>query len=116
MRDVGAQPERTRLAWRRTILTATVVALLAIRLAFHDGATAAAGLLAAAVALTWLVLCTGGQLRIRTLARARPGAMRPPWPALLTATVLLFAGLAAATVLSLVAPPAATRPARRPPR
>ena len=98
MKDSGAQPERTRLAWRRTILTATVVGVLALRQSFHAGVTAPAGLLAAAIALTWLGLCAGAQLRIRTLARSRPGAMRAPWPALLTATVLVLAALAGLAV------------------
>ncbi|GGM22412.1 hypothetical protein GCM10011608_04020 [Micromonospora sonchi] len=57
-RDPGLQPERTRLAWRRTALVMTVVALLTVRLALSGG-RAGAGLAALAI-LGWggvIALC-----------------------------------------------------------
>ncbi|MFG3705218.1 DUF202 domain-containing protein [Micromonospora sp. NPDC047670] len=62
-RDPGLQPERTRLAWRRTALALTVVMVLTVRLALTTapaggtlGALVAGGAVlgwGAAVALCW---------------------------------------------------------------
>ena len=54
--------ERTRLAWRRTVLAGTVVGLLFLRLA---------GPAAALAVPAWLVLLVLAQRRIGTLGHAR---------------------------------------------
>ncbi|MFJ8131708.1 DUF202 domain-containing protein [Streptomyces hydrogenans] len=71
-RDPGLQPERTRLAWRRTTLSCTVVAVLGIKLALVDDTTAAglAGL--ALSALLWIGFLAVAHRRIRALDAARP--------------------------------------------
>src|SRR5262245_22343675 len=60
----GLQPERTRLAWRRTVLTTTAIALLAARLC----AQRQAWLSLAAVTGAWLVVLVAARIRIRSLA------------------------------------------------
>ncbi len=62
-RDPGLQPERTRLAWRRTALSGTVAAVLGARTALHDGTTPAG--------LTVCALCCSCWLGLMLLARAR---------------------------------------------
>ncbi|MER5887596.1 DUF202 domain-containing protein [Streptomyces sp. NPDC001941] len=74
-RDPGLQPERTRLAWRRTTLACTVAAVLAGRLALHDGPSPL-GLLGTALgALAWLGFLAVAHRRIRLLDSPRPPAL-----------------------------------------
>ena len=73
-RDAGASAERTRLAWRRTGLSAAAVGLLAARPAFTPDAGAAQVLLAAAAMAGWAILVRLAYLRVRGLRR------RPPQP------------------------------------
>ncbi|MDQ0682778.1 uncharacterized membrane protein YidH (DUF202 family) [Streptomyces achromogenes] len=77
-RDPGLQPERTRLAWRRTTLASTVSAVLALKASLHDGPSAfgvVAGTLCCALWLAFLLLA---HRRIHALAAT-------PSPAALTA-------------------------------
>ncbi|MEI5099689.1 DUF202 domain-containing protein [Streptomyces sp. PmtG] len=74
-RDPGLQPERTRLAWRRTTLACTVAAVLAVRAALTGGPSAA-GIVACALALLlWLGFLAAAHRRITALAAARPEAL-----------------------------------------
>ncbi|GAA2437738.1 DUF202 domain-containing protein [Streptomyces glaucus] len=74
-RDPGLQPERTRLAWRRTTLSGTVVAVLAVRTALHGGASCAGVLAAALCCALWLGFLRVAHRRIRALAG--PGGPPP---------------------------------------
>ena len=88
--DSGAQLERTRLAWRRTVLAAAVVTLLAARLVMMNasGPFAPAGL--AIIMLAWLGLAGLARRRIRRLSR--PAGYTLPAMVLL---VLVYCVLAA---------------------
>ncbi|MFJ1641376.1 DUF202 domain-containing protein [Streptomyces sp. NPDC088256] len=76
-RDPGLQPERTRLAWRRTTLSCTVVALLAVRQALYGGAGPAAIVAASLSALAWLGFLRVAHLRMLGMGTARPRPLSP---------------------------------------
>lgn len=91
-RDPGLQPERTRLAWRRTTLTGAVVAVLAAKSALHGGPSTVGVLAAALCAVLWLGLLALAHRRIAALAAARPPVLAP---AVATTAVLCVIALAA---------------------
>jgi uncharacterized membrane protein YidH (DUF202 family) len=98
-RDVGLQPERTRLAWRRTALSVTVVALLAVRFAAIDVGGAIGWALAAAGLLLWVVALWMIQRRIAAMAASRPATAGRA----LFLTALTILGYAALGALLLIA-------------
>jgi uncharacterized membrane protein YidH (DUF202 family) len=75
-RDHGASAERTRLAWRRTGLSATAVALLTARPAFAPHAGAVRTLAAAAAMAAWAALIALAYRRSRRLETRPPRASR----------------------------------------
>jgi hypothetical protein len=96
--DRGVQRERTRLAWRRTTLTVTAVAILATRLALQGGG-ALAGLAVAAVIAGWLGTLVVSWRRIVALATPGTVPVRRAIP-LTTGTAIGFAGLGAVLVVA----------------
>ncbi|MFF9196358.1 DUF202 domain-containing protein [Streptomyces sp. NPDC014779] len=98
-RDPGLQPERTRLAWRRTTLSATVVAVLAGKQAIHDDVTAD-GLVAAGLsALVWIAFLAVAHRRIQSLDVGRPRALSHRGALLAAVCTVAFAGFAVAVLL-----------------
>ncbi|WAZ20634.1 DUF202 domain-containing protein [Streptomyces cinnabarinus] len=92
VRDPGLQPERTRLAWRRTTLAGTVAAVLAGRAALHAGVSAPRIVVCALCGLLWLGFLAIANRRIHTLAASpEPRALAPRHA---TAAVLCTVGLA----------------------
>jgi uncharacterized membrane protein YidH (DUF202 family) len=95
----GASPERTRLAWRRTVLAGTAVALLGVRLAAVRGSVA--GALFGAVTLAgWVVVLVLTYRRIRQLAAGEPvpvGRVLPLAAAAAVAYAVAGTGLVLAT-------------------
>ncbi|MFF4506019.1 DUF202 domain-containing protein [Streptomyces sp. NPDC001401] len=77
-RDPGLQPERTRLAWRRTTLASTVAAVLATKSALH-GEVSAVGIIACALCCAlWLGFLFVAHRRISALASSdSPLALAP---------------------------------------
>jgi drug/metabolite transporter (DMT)-like permease len=94
----SAAYERTRLAWRRTILTALVVAILAGRQAIETQPVPVAAFLAGIVAALWVGLSAAAQRRIHRLdaAVAEPPASTFP---LVVGLILGYVILSAILVL-----------------
>lgn len=100
MRDPARQPERTRLSWHRTVLTVTVVALLAGRLALHDTLNVARLLVVAALIAGWLCLAVASARRVQAMNAAVPAG--PRWS--VRAAGLVAVGYAALSVALVVVP------------
>lgn len=93
-RDPGLQPERTRLAWRRTTLSCTVVALLAGKQALHGGASPAGIVALSLSVLAWLGFLRVANRRVQGMGTARPrqlGAREALMTAACTVALAVFA-------------------------
>ncbi len=97
-RDPGLQPERTRLAWRRTTLTCAVAASLAGRQTLSSGTGPLPLLGLALVVLAWLAFLGAAHRRIRTMDAPRPPALSPRAAVVAVACVLAMALFGAATL------------------
>ena len=86
----GASAERTRLAWRRTVLSTTAVALLTIRIAVSDGISPWTALAIAAACLGWLASLWLAQRRIHSMSDQEPRNIGRTLPA----TALTMVGFA----------------------
>ncbi|MFE2888216.1 DUF202 domain-containing protein [Streptomyces graminifolii] len=98
-RDPGLQPERTRLAWRRTTLSSTVAAVLAMRAALHNGAHPSAIIICALCCTLWLTFLTVAHHRIRTLTAPGIPPTLPPGQALAAALCTVAVALCAAALV-----------------
>ncbi|MGD3107418.1 DUF202 domain-containing protein [Streptomyces sp. YGL11-2] len=99
-RDPGLQPERTRLAWRRTTLSAAVVAVLAGRQLLHSGASGQVAVaLTALVGLLWLAFTALADRRMRAMATGRPAPLPPRLALLLVGCTLGMAVCGAALLV-----------------
>ncbi|MFI2781838.1 DUF202 domain-containing protein [Streptomyces sp. ALB3] len=97
-RDPGLQPERTRLAWRRTTLACTVVALLAVRQALHSE-SAGTGVLAVALSLlAWVGFLAVAHRRVTGMGTARPAPLSPRHALTAAACTVALAVFAAVTL------------------
>lgn len=96
--DHGAAAERTRLAWRRTGLSATAVGLLAARPAFDPAAAATQWLVAGFAMTGWAVLIGLAYRRARGLEAHPPWRGRRTVPAYAVVTIA-FAALGGLVVM-----------------
>lgn len=94
MRREGVPFERTKLAWRRTILAATAVGVLAVRMAADGGP-----LLVAAALAGWVALVALSFGRVRVMAPSRPATAGRALPLFALAT-MGYAGFGVILVLT----------------
>ncbi|KOT46603.1 membrane protein [Streptomyces caelestis] len=93
------QPERTRLAWRRTTLSATVAAVLAVKTALAGGVPGAGAVACALCCACWLGFLWIAHRRIRGLAAvSEPAALVPPYAAVAVICTVAMAGCGAVLV------------------
>ncbi|MEU1851556.1 DUF202 domain-containing protein [Streptomyces sp. NPDC019990] len=99
-RDPGLQPERTRLAWRRTTLSSTVAASLAVKTALHGGASVPGIVACALCCALWLGFLSVAHRRIHALAASStPAALVPRHAAAAVLYTVAMAACGAALVL-----------------
>ncbi|WP_327237343.1 DUF202 domain-containing protein [Streptomyces sp. NBC_01317] len=97
-RDPGLQPERTGLAWRRTTLACTVVAVLAARQAVHHGGTTTGVVGISLTVVVWLGFVALTHRRLIALTTAEPRPLSRAVAVAAAACTLLLAGLAVAVM------------------
>ncbi|PAZ11255.1 hypothetical protein CLM62_36575 [Streptomyces sp. SA15] len=97
-RDPGLQPERTRLAWLRTILAMTVAAALAVRVALLGVAEASGMLPTACAILSWLGFVVVAHRRMRAFGTPQPPRLTHRSALLAAGSVTMVAVFGAALV------------------
>ena len=105
-RDPGLQPERTELAWRRTLLALAVGALISIRVLapLLGGWALAPGMGGVVVAVVLGVLARRRHRTVDAVFEGRAPTSAMPGGALLLAAALLTAAGAALGLLSVLLP------------
>ncbi|MEV0276009.1 DUF202 domain-containing protein [Streptomyces sp. NPDC050610] len=97
-RDPGLQPERTRMAWRRTTLSCAVAGVLAVRQALRSGPDPLAVLAVALIALAFLAFLGAANRRIQSLDAPRPPALSPRAAAAAAGCTIALAALGVAVL------------------
>jgi uncharacterized membrane protein YidH (DUF202 family) len=95
--DPGVAAERTRLAWRRTSLTATAAGVLLLRLALVHHNRPVAVIVTAVAALLWVVMMILIQRRMRAL----PSTLSSATPLVLTTLGCLGLGVLGVVLIAL---------------